>query len=359
MVGRIADLLHIRGDGAQLEAAPTRPVRPPEPPDAAAVSVAQPIGGAPAQALTDAAAAPLTDDQLGVIAVMLARAFPQWMQRRVEHVAYLDAFMLRHSEGVMLRWPEPAFFPAAARPRPGQTVYLPLDMLTKESLTGLQAVTPDGMPVPILTVSRSTGLAGAGISVLLWALSESRRRRGLSPDSLELIDTVVAAPPALAKRILPGLDEPATELGDLLQVEPSLMWLMQELATRVLFLVPATYEPGIEVVYQFSFCEPLPWEISRARIFSTFGWSSAPGGITGLLVGLSHSYRLEVEVPGGVRLSRARLYGSYRLHPGEEPVRKLIAEDGDLQLIDLDARRPIAHAFDLPARRRGRALGRR
>ena len=248
----------------------------------------------------------------------------------------------------MLRWPEPAFFPAAARPRPGQTVYLPLDLLTKKSLTGLQAVTPDGTPVPILTVSRSNELAGAGISILLWALSESRRHCGLSPDGLEVIATVVGAPSALAKRLLPGLERPTTDLGEILRVEPGLLWLMQELAARVLFLVPATYQPGIEVVYQYSFCEPLLWEVSRARVFSTFRWSSAPGGIAGLPIGLSRSYHLELEVPGGVRLSRARLYGRYRLHPGEEPVRKLIAEDGDLQLIDLDARRPIAHAFDLP-----------
>ena len=87
MLRRIGDLLRIRGDGAEAKPASAWLVRPPKPPDAGAGPVVRPTSVAPARALADAPAAPLTDDQLGVIAVMLARAFPEWLQRRVDHVA--------------------------------------------------------------------------------------------------------------------------------------------------------------------------------------------------------------------------------------------------------------------------------
>jgi hypothetical protein len=59
----------------------------------------------------------LTDDELASIAVRLALSFPQWIERRVEHVVYLDDTPVRQRESVTLRWPEPEFFVDEARPR--------------------------------------------------------------------------------------------------------------------------------------------------------------------------------------------------------------------------------------------------
>jgi hypothetical protein len=130
----------------------------------------------------------LSDEQLGGIAVHLALEFPVWIQRRVEHIAYLDGATIRQTEGIMLRWPQPDFFPPGVRPDPGDMVYLPLDQLTKESLTGLDGMRPDGSPFPILPYSRSTAVASAGIMAMVWGLSMASRGYGLQTESLDILD---------------------------------------------------------------------------------------------------------------------------------------------------------------------------
>src|SRR5262245_36036300 len=105
------------------------------------------------------------DERLGGIAVHLALEFPRWIERRVEHVSYLDEDTSKWLEGVMLRWPEKSTFPSDVRPENGELIYVPLDLLTKDTLVGLQGWQPDGHPFPILPAARSCALASAGITM--------------------------------------------------------------------------------------------------------------------------------------------------------------------------------------------------
>jgi hypothetical protein len=288
----------------------------------------------------------LSESQLGVIAVTLALGFPSWIQRRVERVRYLDDVTVQQSGGVMLRWPEPDFFSEGARPQVGQLIYVPLDLLTKESLGALEGTRPDGSPAPILPFGRAATLASAGITTLVWARSQEERGRGLEDVSLEIIDAVVRSPAPLASAVLGPLDDPASELGAILGERNELRGLLEELVSSVLVLAPAVYEPGAEVVYRYSYCKPLPWENKgRKRLAAMFGYSDARGGYRGLSLGWSASYHLEIEAPAEVDLVRARLYGSYVREPGKQPVPALIGEDGDSPVIDLHARRPTEQAF--------------
>jgi hypothetical protein len=290
----------------------------------------------------------LSDGQLGVIAVTLALRFPEWMQRRVEHIAYLDDVTVRERAGVMLRWPEPDFFPEGARPARGQMVYVPLDLLTKGPLIGLDGSRPDGSPFPILPFGRTAALAAAGITALVWDLSRQTRGIELKDDTVEIMQAVVASPAALARPLLRVFREPGSELGEVLGEHNELRGLLEELADSLLMLAPAVYEPGGEVVYRYTYCKPLPWERPRHnRFLALFGYADARGGYRNLALGRSASYHLEVEAPAEVRLTRARLYGVYDQPPGQAPITALIGEDGDSPVIDIHARRPTAEAFAL------------
>jgi hypothetical protein len=288
----------------------------------------------------------LSESQLGVIAVTLALGFPSWIQRRVEHVRYLDDITVQQSGGVMLRWPERDFFSAGARPRAGQLIYVPLDLLTKASLVSLEGTRPDGSPAPILPFGRAATLASVGITTLVWARSQEERGRGLEDVSVRIMDAVVRSPAPLANAVLGPLADSTSELGVVLGERNELRGLLEELAESVLMLAPAIYEPGAEVVYRYSYCKPLPWENKgRRRLAAMFGYSDARGGYRGLSLGRSASYHLEIEAPAEVDLVRARLYGSYVREPGKDPVRALIGEDGESPVIDLHARRPTEQVF--------------
>ena len=68
---------------------------------------------------------PTSDERLGGIAVQLALKFPEWIERRVEHVSYLDRDMTRKAQGVMFRWRRPDFFLAGATPQRDELVCAP------------------------------------------------------------------------------------------------------------------------------------------------------------------------------------------------------------------------------------------
>jgi hypothetical protein len=285
----------------------------------------------------------LTEDQLGNVAVRLALSFPEWLQRRVEHVSYLDQRTVRQAEGVMFQWPQPEFFAEGARPEPGQMVYVPLDLLTKEPLAGLEGTRPDGSPFPILPFERTARLASAGITAFVWGEAK-KHKQSLGRESLQIIDAIVTSAPAIATALLDVITNEHSELGKALPLHTEVRGLLEELATSVLLLAPAVYEPGEEVVYRYGYCRVLPKRPERRRLRIMLGLADIDVEHQGLSLGWGKTYHFEVDAPAGVRLSRARLYGTYACGPGE-PVTALIAEDGEGPLVDLHALRPIDAAF--------------
>jgi hypothetical protein len=187
---------------------------------------------------------PRSDERLGGIAVQLALKFPEWIERRVEHVSYLDRDTTRKAQGVMFRWRLPHFFLAGATPQQDELVYVPLDLLTKAPLTGLQGMRPDGSPFPILPFRRSTALASAGITTVVWGRSVATREgRGLEDDnSLRILDAIVSSPPEIARPLLRVLDDPHSELGEILATHSEIRGLLEELAENFMLLAPAEVE---------------------------------------------------------------------------------------------------------------------
>jgi hypothetical protein len=299
----------------------------------------------------------LTDDQLGTIAVRLALSFPEWVERRVEHVVFLDDTTVRQRESVTLRWPEPSFFPRDARPQRGQTVYVPLDVLRKRPLIDVDVARADGSTFPILSTDRNGALSESGMTTAIWQVSEdSRDGRGLEEDrSFQLIAALVKAPPEQARELLTVLDDPTDELGAVLKEPDEVRGLLRELAGNFLLLAPATYEPGVETLLRYSYSQPLPWKLSVRNVAATMGLIDFKSELTQLGIGYGASYHIEVEAPDEVRLARARLFGSYVDSSGTDRVTVAIAEAGDNPVVDLHARRPTAATIKLAEDYRGKS----
>jgi hypothetical protein len=303
-----------------------------------------------------------TDDvRLGSTAVQLALKFPEWIERRVEHVSYLDRDTTRTAKGVMFRWRHPGFFLAGAEPQPDDFVYVPLDLLTKAPLTGLQGMRPDGSPFPILPFKRSTELASAGITAVVWGRSIAiRNGRGLEdPDSLRILDAIVRSPPEIAAPLLRVLDDRDSELGQVLKTHSEIRGLLEELAENIMLLAPAKYRPDEEAVYRYTYCEAIsrrehdPGEHDPGarrggelpgKVFALLGYQDVSIRHPNLSFGLSESYHFEVEAPGEARLSAVRLRGKYEL-PDGSTAPALVAESGGSPIVDLHARRPTELAF--------------
>lgn len=256
----------------------------------------------------------------------------------------------------MFRWPDPErFFQKDIAPGVGELIYVPLDLLTKDPLTGLDGTRPDGSPLPIVPFGRSAALAAAGITSLVWGQSLSRRKRNIKPATAELLDAIVSGPPELASHLLASaLRDPHTELAAILPTHDPVRGLLEELATNVMLLVPAPYEPGKEIVYRYTCCRPIEKGVTAPRrdlrslalwfdrqVAPLLGFADLSVKHPELSLGWSHSYHFEVDAPGEVRIPRGQLFGKY----AAEDTTHLIAETGDAPIIALHARRPTLAAF--------------
>jgi hypothetical protein len=282
------------------------------------------------------------DQRFGNIAAHLAMNFPQWVERRVEHVSYLDEDTTRWSEGLMIRWPAKSAFRSDVEPNDGELIYVPLDLLTKHTLVGLDGLHPDGSPVPILPFSRSCALASAGITWAIWSRSVQQEEGALKPQTIKTIDAIVRSPPDLARVLVTrALHEPG-QLSELLKTRDQVRALLEQLAGDVMFLAPAVYRPGKESVYRYTYCQSLPRKDSLpARLAVSFGYRDAIAVHERLSLGRSGSYHFEVDAPPELKIPRARLYGKY----GPKKLLCPVAEGTGSPVIDLHARRPTEKAL--------------
>jgi hypothetical protein len=288
----------------------------------------------------------LTEEELGGIAALLALEFPTWVQRRIERITYLDRSTIRWSEGVLIKWPTPDFFDDHLEQplQSGERIYIPLDLLTKEPLTGLDGTRPGGSPFPILPYGRSTAMALDGVIAQIWTASQKvQNGAGLKVESIEQLTAIVIAPPELASRLLKAVLDPnsGSELSLVLADHSQYRGLLEELALNVMFLAPAIYKPEKEVVYRYSYCQSLPRKDGLlARFASSFGFRDITMLQERLSLGWCHSYHFEVDAPPEVRISCAKLWLRYGPKPEPDRDIALIAEAGGSPVIDLHARRP-------------------
>ena len=285
----------------------------------------------------------LSDAQLGSIAARLA-LYPQaWIERRVQGVTFVDDTTVRQRISVTIRHPPAEFFSQAAQPTDGQTIYLPLDLLSKKPLRKLDVAYEDGSTFAVPATARNGEIASRGLTDAVWGYSQQTRGGlGLSARSLTVLDLLVKSPATAANELLRVIDDRTEELSQVLAEANELRALADDLARNFWMLAPVRYVAGGERVLKYSYTLPLPWKFQRRDFAAYLGFADFRRVLDRLPIGFGASYHLTVDAPDDVRLTRGRLFGSYAADEAGNRVTLAIAEDGDNPVIDLHARRPRA-----------------
>lgn len=285
----------------------------------------------------------------------LALDFPSWVERRVLHVDHIDTQTTRWRTGVMFRWPPRTDFAPSARPWRGETVYVPLDLLAKGPLAGLDGMRPDGSPVPYLPYARSARLAYLGVASILTSLAKESEREELEGDIRKTVRTITEASPAVALDLFEAATGPGGKLSEFVPAGHPVHGLLRELATGLMLLVPARYEPEDEAVYRYVYLsvgvyrrvEPTKADhVSvplRQRAWDRFRFRDVYVRDEVLPFGWANSFHFEVNPPEEVQIPRARLVGSYRREDTPPDGPRLVVPVADAPggpTLDLHAKRP-------------------
>jgi hypothetical protein len=259
-------------------------------------------GGAPAEPYGEFAGGPLTDDvsQLGFIAIDLAASFPQWVRRRKTSFRFLDERTVQLRRSVDLVLPDIAWF-AGTPPRPGQTIYIPLDIFKKETLAGFSVSDQDGRPVSILNTHENGTLSTAGFSALIDRNAAPQERDSFRAT---IQGIVFAATEAAGQRAYQtGINR---GLHDVLPAGTQYEALLEDLQRGFLLLVPVTYEPDANHIFKIDWSAPYTW--SKPGFGGTLRSAAASLGLvdkeldfTELPIGFAHGTHFEFHAPESVR----------------------------------------------------------
>lgn len=256
----------------------------------------------------------------------------------------------------MFRWPEQDYFNRDWRPDRGQVVYVPLDLVTKGGLIGLDGTRPDDNPLPLLTSEESARLAYLGVAAVIWGTAKTQDRAGLKDETLELLRVIASAPRERATNLLESaLKDPHNELSKVLD-DDTIRGYLVELARYVLLLAPAVYEPGKEVVYRYTYCKVVDGEKRLKAFWNRLRFKDLELQHPRLSFGWCRSFHFEVEAPPEIRIPRAVMLGTYDREPERRRVTQPVAETDGRNVIDMHARRPTDEAFkhgttvELPSR---------
>lgn len=247
----------------------------------------------------------LTHAQLGSIAVHLAATFPAWVRRRKTAIEVLDADTGRSRQSVDFRLCD-GDFPAGAVPRPGDRIYVPVDIAPKDPLTSFSVMDEDGRPLSLLNTRENIALAAAGLSAYL--------------DGVTQHDPAIAAGAFedAARDVVGATDDAAgyatfvtaiTQIGAVLPPNAIIWPLLTELAGGFIMLVPLTYEPDAHRLLKIELVDAL--EVSQGRplrsLAASFGFASRRLPFTDRPIGWAESTHFEISEPDELVLVRGRL----------------------------------------------------
>lgn len=105
----------------------------------------------------------LERERLGQFAVQLAIRFPERVRRRRFAIDYVDDTTIRQRMSVDFMLPRPEWFWSYRPPRAGETIYVPLHLPRKETLTNFSVVDEDGKPLSTLITQENGAYAVAGL----------------------------------------------------------------------------------------------------------------------------------------------------------------------------------------------------
>lgn len=252
------------------------------------------------------AGGPLTDDvaALGLIAVDLAAAFPQWVRRRKRTYEFYDESTVKIRMSVDLVLPDREWFLDHA-PEPGQTIYIPIDIPRKEPLAGFSITDAEDRAISVLNTEENGRLTTEGFSALVDTARAQPPHTFRGP-----IQNIVMAPTGDAGAVAYTA---AMNQGMRNLLPPGSQWeaLLQDLQGGFLLMVPIVYQPDANHIFKLSWTSSFTWR--KPGLGGALRAAAASLGLVDKtlnfeeLAGFAHGTHFEFHTPEYVRNLQTKL----------------------------------------------------
>jgi hypothetical protein len=270
---------------------------------------------------------PITKDpaQLGLVAVDLAASFPQWIRRRKTTYEFIDEGRVTLRRSIDFVLPGRAWFDRHEAPRVGQTIYIPLDIFKKETLSGFSVFDGRGDPVSVLNTHENGTLVAEGFSALAAGRIEGATRAEFLDHLRGIVEARTLEQGETAyKEAMEG------PLGDAL-ADGAHAALLKELRGGFLMLVPVEYQPGENHIFKLLWSTRFTWR--NPGIAGGLRSAAASLGLLDkeividdeLSIGFAYSTHFELRPPEGVRNLETTL-SRVQPHDDEGASYELVAE---------------------------------
>jgi len=229
-----------------------------------------------------------------LIAIDLAASFPQWVRRRKTTYRFVDESTVTLRQSIDLVLPDADWF--ADPPQLRDTIYIPLHILRKETLTGFSVTDREGLPVSVLNTHENATLVTEGFGALI---------NPDAPGAAALRAVVLAETPVAGSERLEDLPEGLVPGGQY-------QALLHDLAVGFLVLVPVSYEADANHIFKLEWSATYGWAQrgfggGLRSVAASFGLADKVLEFPDLPVGFAHGTHFEFDAPEGVRNLETKL----------------------------------------------------
>lgn len=258
---------------------------------------------------------------LGAVAVALAYRWADWVDRRDLLIEFVEDTTIRRTTRISFTLPDPDKL--AAPIEPGALIYVPLQILAKQTLMNSVITDETGARLSPLNTQRNGHVAGDGLVVMmttelakqgltLTAATERELRTLASSPSIASDLTRVFGPPQDASRLAMALNVGKTSESPQAQI-------IRDLAEGFLQLVQLPYEPGRQREIAVAYDARQEWDHESAvtptraratRALTALGGLPRIVEFSDIAIGRSQSTHVEIVAPDEMQLLIGTLEGS-------------------------------------------------
>jgi hypothetical protein len=266
----------------------------------------------------------------------------RWINRRVEHVTYLDESTVRRNITVDFDVIRPD--PEASFPR-----YVPIAQFVKSSLVNFDLRNADDRRLTMLT-SAQNGCLSAAMLLALAELYETQPIDSIVEKYIPLlVNSRTEADGTFAwNRIF----QPDTTVGTQLQSRHGFSGLADNLRRNFVLYLPISEDmQGTRQVVKLAFDAPRP-PVQPRGFRERLGWAEVPDRFRVPLAGFCSSYHFEIDAPPEMEITHGRFVGTSDGQPVFDEIR-VPTGSAHFHLTDLDQSDALV---DISLRARSREL---
>jgi hypothetical protein len=225
----------------------------------------------------------------------------RWINRRVEHVLFLDDRSYRRSISVDVstQWQSRSAWLRSPR-------LLPISLLRKHALIGFDLRDEQGASLPMLTREQNASAAWSMLCALAHFIARERGEK-LREEVVEDIRVLTGCFSKKASESLERLWSAriGSRIRTTLYEDETFRGLAEDLSSNFLLLVEVPDLKTNRRVFKYSYIERFEWP--EFHLPKRLGWQSTYFEIEVPAVGQSQSYHFEVEAPAGLTIESAEL----------------------------------------------------